>query len=64
MVCSMSWSWFSEARGEPACVCGHVWVDRLESRTMLLTDVLGVVVEGATSPQALACDEVVVALGS
>ena len=38
MVCPASWSRFSEVRGEPTCVCGRVWVERLESGITLLTD--------------------------
>jgi hypothetical protein len=58
MVCSVNWSWFSEARGEPTCVCGRVWVELLELEITLLTDVpeaimdLVVVTWGALSPQA------------
>ena len=58
MVCPVSWSWFSEVRGEPTCVCGRVWLERLESGITLLTDVseaiadLVVVTRGALSPRA------------
>jgi hypothetical protein len=49
---------FSEARGEPTCVCGHVWVERLEPEITLLTDVseavanLVVITRGTLSPRA------------
>ena len=54
----MSWSWFFEARGEPTCVCGCVWVERLELEITLLTDVsealvdLVVITWGTLSPRA------------
>ena len=69
MVCSMSWSRFFEARGEPTCVCGHVWVEQLESETMFLTDVPKVVMGlvavawGAVSPRAPAHGKVVAIVG-
>jgi hypothetical protein len=58
MVCSASWSRFSEARGKPTCVCGRVWVERLEPEITLLTDVseaiadLVVITRGVLSSQA------------
>ena len=69
MVCSASWSWFFEARGEPTCVCGRVWVEQLEPEIMLLTGVPKAVDEpvavarGASSPRVLVCDGVVVVSG-
>ena len=43
MVCSVSWLQFSKARGEPTCVCGRVWVERLELEIALLIYVLEVI---------------------
>ena len=69
MVCSMSWSWFSKSRGEPTCVCGCVWVERLEPEITLLTDVLEAIddvvarARGAPSPQVFAYTGAVVVPG-
>jgi hypothetical protein len=55
--------------GEPTCVCGCAWVERLESKLMSLIDVskviadLAVVAWGAASPRALICGEVIAISG-
>ena len=45
VVCSVSWSRFSKARGEPTCVCGRVWVEQLEPEITLLIDVPKAIVD-------------------
>jgi hypothetical protein len=55
--------------GEPKCVCGCAWAERLESKLMSLTDVLEAVTDltivawSAASPRALVHGEVVAILG-
>jgi hypothetical protein len=45
MARSTDWSRYSRAKGEPARACGHIWVERLKSEIMSLTNVPGAIDE-------------------